>query len=570
MVQQDLRASPMAATSPLSESTVPNRRRRVRHKIQTPAYASFAVQTKGAVLDLHEIVDISEDGVSIQCHLPLDCEQVLDLCLDLADCPEQILTSGRVIWSNSNGRAGVRFSELGPDSLSRLREWLFVNVMAGVANSEVDLGVLSEPGAPRTGEQNPRSDPAPSPAYTDKLAALTVVQRQVEALDSDLAAALKLIAERAQSLLQASGAAVALNDSDPDFMICRASSGSDAPPVGARLQIGSGFSGECVKRGTLLRCDDSETDTRVDRESCRAFGIRSILAAPVRVGDRSIGIAETLSNRPNAFSDDDGRVLQRLADMVLDAANRSARSENLPPLAPTLSPRFTAPQGSVLFASADEDEKHDVKPEEKHPPSISLPRSYLILLTCAAATIALALGFISAPWIQSDVAPWIMHKLHNGRRHELQTVLASSQPPKEIFAVETASLDQLRQMAEKDNAAAQNALGLRYATGDGVVLNEQEAVRWFTRAAEQGNVAAQSKLGSIYYSGRGVPQDPNRAYFWMMVARLNGDDASRTLAPFVRARLSRAQVAAIEQDASRWLQQHAANKPSPGQLKSSL
>jgi TPR repeat protein len=124
-------------------------------------------------------------------------------------------------------------------------------------------------------------------------------------------------------------------------------------------------------------------------------------------------------------------------------------------------------------------------------------------------------------------------------------------------------------MAENGDAVAQNALGLRYATGDGVVLNEKEAVRWFIKAAEQGNVAAQSKLGSIYYSGRGVPQDPNRAYFWMVVARISGDDASKTLAPFVRARLTRAQVASIEQDASRWIQQHPSARPAT-QLKSSL
>jgi uncharacterized protein len=114
-------------------------------------------------------------------------------------------------------------------------------------------------------------------------------------------------------------------------------------------------------------------------------------------------------------------------------------------------------------------------------------------------------------------------------------------------------------------------LGLHYATGDGVELNEQEAIRWFIKAAEQGNVLAQSKLGSIYFSGRGVPQDPNRAYFWMAVARLNGDDASKTLAPFVRARLTRAQVAAIEQNASIWLQQHSAQrKPSASQAKANL
>ena len=115
-------------------------------------------------------------------------------------------------------------------------------------------------------------------------------------------------------------------------------------------------------------------------------------------------------------------------------------------------------------------------------------------------------------------------------------------------------------MAEKGDPEAQNALGLRYATGDGVRLDEGEAVRWFIKAAEQGNVPAQSKLGSIYFSGRGVPQDSTRAYFWMVVARLSGDEASQTLAPFVRARLTRAQVTAIELQAERWLQQHQSQK----------
>jgi hypothetical protein len=120
-------------------------------------------------------------------------------------------------------------------------------------------------------------------------------------------------------------------------------------------------------------------------------------------------------------------------------------------------------------------------------------------------------------------------------------------------------------MAENGDPSAQNTLGLHYSTGEGVKRDEQEAVRWYIKAAEQGNVAAQSKLGSIYFSGRGVPQDSTRAYFWMVVARLSGDHVSESLGPFVRARLTRAQVAAIELDADRWLHQHPpAAKPPAG------
>ena len=557
MVQHNWALSMVAIMSPL-QPALSNRRRRVRHKIQTPAYATFASEPNSGMLDLHEIINISEDGVAIQCHSPLEVHKRIDLCLDLADCSEQILTTGQVVWSNDSGRTGLRFSALAPDSLARLREWLFVNVMAGVANSEVEL--------------LPRDTPRPS--YTDTLAAVTVVQRQVEALRTDFTGALQLIAERAQALVRASGTAVALADVEPDFMICRASSGSDAPPVGARLQVGSGFSGECVQSGRLLRCDDTEFDIRVDRERCRALGIRSILAVPVRVGEKSIGLIEAFSAEPNNFSEADQRVLLKFSEMVRDAANRAARAENQPSIAGLDVETFASPQGSVLFASADTEEKETkVKPADQKDAtsSISLPRSYLLLLTLAAAAISMTLGVFSAPWIQASAVPWIKQKVRSRGHAQLQTVLASSKVPATAASpqIETASLQQLKQMAEKGDANAQNALGLHYATGDGVTLNEQEAVRWFIKAAEQGNVLAQSKLGSIYYSGRGVPQDHNRAYFWMVVARLNGDDASKTLAPFVRARLTRAQVAAIEQNASLWLQQHNTSaKPSPAQAKS--
>jgi TPR repeat protein len=534
-----------------------NRRRRVRHKIQTPAYATFSAESQSALLDLHEIVDISEDGVAIQCHSPLALEKRINLCLDLADCDEHIFTTGRVVWSNSSGRAGLRFSELSAESVSRLRQWLFVNVMAGVANGEADLSALD----------GPRPEVAPRPNYTDTLAAVSAVQRQVEALGRDLAAALPLVAERALTLVRASGAAIALADADPDFMVCRASSGLDAPPIGARLQVGSGFSGECVKTGMLLRCDDAELDPRVDRESCRALGIRSILAAPVRVGEKSIGILEAFSAQPNAFSDTDSGVLQSLAQTVLAAINRAARAEHLPTLAAPAAAKFTAPPGSVLFASVPDEEKKMQSPqeEEKHSSGISLPLSHLIILVVAAAMIFGVLGYTLAPWIQT--------RLQQRGNSRIQTVLASSKPPtsenspaaSSTPAVETASFEQLRQMAENGNPAAENALGLRYATGDGLKLDEAEAVRWFTQAAEQGNVAAQSKLGAIYFGGRGVPKDLTRAYFWMLLARASGDATSKALAPSVTAQLTSAQANSIEQQANAWLQQRLTTpKPTAG------
>ncbi len=506
------------------------------------------------MLDLHEILNISEDGVALQCSSRLEPGRSLHLCLDLAESAGPVHTMGRVVWSDATARAGLCFSELAPASLLRLREWLFLNVMTGAANREQIAPTV------------PVAEAPPLPNYTDTLAALTAVQRQVEALGSDLSGALRLVAERAQNFLRASGAAIALATEVADVMECRASSGKDAPPVGARLQVGSGFSGECVKSGTLQRCDDAELDARVDRESCRALGVRSMLAVPLRLGEKPVGILEAFSPQPNSFAESDGRVLQRLADTILAAVNRAARSENLAPQS-AAAERFAPKPGSVLFASEPQqnDKTASNVSEEKGSGGFSVLRSHLIILILAACVVFLALGYLSAQWLQTDVAPWLQGKLHARAHAQLETVLASSSAsakPQDTPAtapaptVETATLDQLKQLAENGDATAQNSLGLRYATGDGVKLDERESFRWFTRAAEQGNVAAQSKLGSLCLSGRGVAQDYSQAYFWMALARANGDEHSKVLARVAAANLTRDQITSIELQANGWLQQH--------------
>jgi hypothetical protein len=553
----------MAATSAL-QPFIPNRRRRVRHKIQTPAYASFSAQSNGAMLDLHEIINLSEDGVAIQCNAPQEVDRHINLCLDLAESESEIYITGKVIWSKPSGLTGLNFSDLSPVSLFRLREWLFLNAMAGAAIAD-DSALAASSFALHI--------PAP-PDYTDTLAAVTAVQRQVEALGADLSAALRMIAERTQTLVRANGCAIALIGEAPDFMECRASSGTLAPPVGARLHVGEGFSGECVQSGRLLRCDDTELDPRVDRQRCRDLGLRSILAVPVRVGEKSIGLIETLSKEPTTFTENDGSVLQRFAETIVGAVNRAARAENLPPLNPAPVERFAPKPGSVLFASQpevkdkDKDKKGEKEAatdsEDKNPGRIHMPRSLLFLLFGCAAAIFLALGYLTAPIVQA--------KIKEHAHSSLPTVLASS-PTRQAEsasnpAVETATFSQLQQMAANGDAAAANALGLRYFQGDvkaNVPRDEREAVRWFTKAAENGSLAAQAKLGSLYWGGRGVAKDLNQAYFWMVLARARGDQQNRDLAAIVASGMTRSQTASIEQQADLWLQQHMPTwKPSAG------
>jgi putative methionine-R-sulfoxide reductase with GAF domain len=148
-----------------------------------------------------------------------------------------------------------------------------------------------------------------------------------EMAQRDLEAALQLLAERAQYITGASGAAIALlEDSE---MICRASAGPSAPQLGAEVQIKSGLTGESVRTRQVLRCDDAETDSRVNRESCRALGIKSVMVVPLVREQEVVGVFELLADRANAFEERDVTALERLAEMVqtglehADAAKRA-------------------------------------------------------------------------------------------------------------------------------------------------------------------------------------------------------------------------------------------------------
>jgi putative methionine-R-sulfoxide reductase with GAF domain len=546
----------MSAIAEASPPVSLNRRRRVRQKVHAPAYASFGGPSKSGMVDLYEVLDISEVGLALQCSSPTKTGQQLELSLDLAEANGQISTTARVVWSDQSGRVGLSLPALNNSSLHRLQEWLFLNAMAAAANA------ASSPTLP--------SAAAPlRPNYTDTLTAASAVQREAESLNSDLEAVLSLVASRSQSLLRASGAAIALAAKDPATMICRASAGTSAPPVGATLQVGSGFSGECVRTGRMLRCDDTETDERVNAESCRALGIRSMLAAPIRLGERVIGLLEVFSAQPNAFGEDDSAVLLRFSETVVAAVNRALRAHQLPPT--PVSPKSSPPPGTLFVRESainaekqieQKTEKKDFLANADRVGGIRLPRVHLYFLVVVAAIIFLVLGYTLAPWIQEKL---------QGRQIGEQTVLASTQAPQPAIvipatpAIETATVDQLRQLADKGEPIAQYALGMRYASGEGVKQDDKAAATWFIKAAENGNVKAQAALGTRYWGGRGVPPSLTQAYFWTVLARAAGDQNSKTFAEILASRMTRPQTVAIEQKAEIWYEQHEANaKPAPG------
>jgi GAF domain-containing protein len=146
----------------------------------------------------------------------------------------------------------------------------------------------------------------------------------IEPSQLDLEPGINIIAERAQTLTGATGAAIALHSGNE--MVCRARTGRTAPDLGVRLQTDSGLSAECVRTGEILLCHDAETNPRVDLASCRRLGARSILVAPLRHYRRTLGVFEVLSGTPYAFDHRDVATMQLLSSVMVAAMTRLSYS----------------------------------------------------------------------------------------------------------------------------------------------------------------------------------------------------------------------------------------------------
>src|SRR5271157_381879 len=109
-----------AKTTPLHAVPV-NRRRRFRHKVRTPAYAGLLGESQTVALDLHAISNISEEGIAIELNFSPEAGRRFELQLELAESSGPINTSAEVIWCEASGRCGLRFADVSPSGLFRLR-----------------------------------------------------------------------------------------------------------------------------------------------------------------------------------------------------------------------------------------------------------------------------------------------------------------------------------------------------------------------------------------------------------------------------------------------------------------
>lgn len=490
------------------------RRRDIRHKTHSPAYASIGAGVGGIVLDANE------RGAAIETISCLTPDSTVDLRLDLLDTRATALTPARVAWYDSGGRAGLEFLNLTGESRRRLQQWLLLNALLGAESA----GKLKQAAA----------------------------SAQLPFGSGDRG--LQELARRAVQAAQAQGAAIALLEGGS--IVCRATAGEMAPPLGTKLDTESGISGACIRGAHSLRCGNPLLDPYVDRESCRVLGISSVMAVPIGERENILGLIEVFSRSTYAFSDSHCSALEELAREIAGTCppDSGTTSSGSPP---------AEPESSIKAASTPAESTAE-PPSTSSGPSFAMAPGVnpsaasaehngerIVLLgllgVLAIMGLWLLLGRGPAGTKKVDAAEAPPGRLATGSGVRVTAPRAKPPDP----------LRELRQRAQAGDADAQFELAAKYATGEGAAQDYAQAVNWFRRAAEAGQVLAAATLAAYYRTGRGVSPDNVSAYAWSAIAEQEGDLASRHHLAVLRSRMTRAQISAAESRVAAWRQAHA-------------
>jgi len=143
-------------------------------------------------------------------------------------------------------------------------------------------------------------------------------------ISADLALDLVLneVVKHACLVTGASAAAIALVREDE--MVCRATTGAEAPDLGVRLDTRTGLSGACVLTREVQHCNDTESDPRVNLEVSRRLGVRSVLVVPLLNDKELVGIFEIFSPEANHFGDPDVLTVKSLANEVIQNLKKAS------------------------------------------------------------------------------------------------------------------------------------------------------------------------------------------------------------------------------------------------------
>ncbi len=264
------------------------------------------------------VLDLGENGMAVQAIAPLPQGKTVEVKFMLPESRVGIHAHGEVRWAEVSGRAGIRLLAFSEGSAADIRSALLQPAAAPepAAQPEPLLDIAAGLTAP-AGAAPATPPPAPKPEVPAPPLDPSSLEREIKSQSLGRELALAYIAERTREAVSASGVAIALGSAEQ--MTCRASAGA-APAVGVCLQSDTGLSGECVRTGLVVCCDNTQVDARVDAEVCRQLNLRSAVLVPILESGEIRGVLEVFSSRPYAFARGDIQRFEQAAGLVAKIA----------------------------------------------------------------------------------------------------------------------------------------------------------------------------------------------------------------------------------------------------------
>jgi hypothetical protein len=154
--------------------------------------------------------------------------------------------------------------------------------------------------------------------------ALVAIQRSITTGELDVDQTMRLIADRARNVANASGIGIALLKADQ--LVYRAASGSAASYVGRRETAVLSVSANKSPRTEILRVENAQTDARIEAAICRQFGACSLLILPIYHAGDVAGVLEVFFSEAHTFHDPEVQMYQLMTGLVERAMFRDIQS----------------------------------------------------------------------------------------------------------------------------------------------------------------------------------------------------------------------------------------------------
>jgi TPR repeat protein len=110
--------------------------------------------------------------------------------------------------------------------------------------------------------------------------------------------------------------------------------------------------------------------------------------------------------------------------------------------------------------------------------------------------------------------------------------------------------------ADQGHAEAQCSLAVMYSNGWGVTQSDEEAFKWYRLAAEAGLTQAQTSLAKMYAKGRGTGKDVVEAHRWYSIASGLGDSGAAFKRDSLAAKMSPVELSESDRLTSIWIDSH--------------